>query len=87
MEELYKTDLNELDYDGSHRNPDIVECDKWALRSAAVNKASECDEILAELFKSPKEDPMKAVLRGKFIAIQSYLKKQENHRIDNVTYT
>ena len=27
----------------------------------------------------------KAVLRGKFIAIQSYLKKQEKHRIDNLT--
>ena len=26
----------------------------------------------------------KAVLRGKFIAIQSYLKKQEKHRIDNL---
>ena len=26
----------------------------------------------------------KAVLRGKFIAIQSYLQKQENHRIDNL---
>ena len=26
-----------------------------------------------------------AVLRGKFIAIQSYLKKQEKHRIDNLT--
>ena len=27
----------------------------------------------------------KAVLRGKFIAIQSYLKKQENHQTDNLT--
>ena len=27
----------------------------------------------------------KAVLRGKFIAIQSYLKKQEKHRTDNLT--
>ena len=27
----------------------------------------------------------KAVLRGKFIAIQSYLKKQEKHQIDNIT--
>ena len=26
----------------------------------------------------------KAVLRGKFIATQSYLKKQEKHRIDNL---
>ena len=29
--------------------------------------------------------PTKAVLRGKFIAIQSYLKKQEKHWIDNLT--
>ena len=27
----------------------------------------------------------KEVLRGKFIAIQSYLKKQGKHRIDNLT--
>ena len=31
-------------------------------------------------------DAAKAVLRGKFIASQSYLKKQENHRIDNLTW-
>ena len=30
-------------------------------------------------------DEAKAVLRGKFIAIQSYLKKQEKHWIDNLT--
>ena len=30
-------------------------------------------------------DAAKAVLRGKFVAIQSYLKKQEKHRTDNVT--
>ena len=29
-------------------------------------------------------DAVKAVLRGKFIAIQSYLKKQEKHRINNL---
>ena len=29
-------------------------------------------------------DAAKAVLRGKFIAIQSYLKKQETHQIDNL---
>ena len=27
----------------------------------------------------------KAVLRGKFIALQSYLKKQEKHKKDNLT--
>ena len=30
-------------------------------------------------------DAVKAVLRGKFIAIQSYLKKQRRHQIDNLT--
>ena len=30
-------------------------------------------------------DTAKAVLRGKFIAIQSNLKKQEKHRVDNLT--
>ena len=30
-------------------------------------------------------DAAKAALRGKFIAIQSYLKKQEKHLIDNLT--
>ena len=30
-------------------------------------------------------DTAKAVLRGRFIAIQSYLKKKEKHRIDNLT--
>ena len=30
-------------------------------------------------------DAAKAVLRGKFIAIQSYLKKQKKHQIDNLT--
>ena len=30
-------------------------------------------------------DAAKEVLRGKFIVIQSYLKKQGKHRIDNLT--
>ena len=30
-------------------------------------------------------DAAKAVLRGKFIAIQSYLKKQEKHQTDSLT--
>ena len=64
MEELYKKDLNEPDfYDGvvSPPEPDILECEvKWAL-STAVNKASGCDEIPAELFKSLKEDAIKVL--------------------------
>ena len=63
MEELYKRDLNELDsYDSmvSHTEPDLLECEvKWALSSTAVNKASGCDGIPTELFRSLKEDAIK----------------------------
>ena len=31
------------------------------------------------------QDAAKAVLRGNFIAIQSYLKKEEKHRTANIT--
>ena len=65
MEELYKKDLNEPDYDNgvlSHPEPDILECKvQWALRSTAVNKASGCNEIPAELFKSLKDDAIKVL--------------------------
>ena len=30
-------------------------------------------------------DAVKAVLKGRFIPIQAYLKKQENHQIHNLT--
>ena len=65
MEELYKKDLNEPDYyDGvfRHPEPDILECKvRWALRCSAVNKASGCDEIPAELFTSLKEEAIKVL--------------------------
>ena len=64
-EDLYKKDLNELDYYNgvvSHPEPDILECEvKWALRSTAVNKGSGYNEIAAELFKSLKEDAIKVL--------------------------
>ena len=34
---------------------------KWALRSSAINKASGCNEISAELFKSLKDDAIKVL--------------------------
>ena len=61
----YKKDLNEPDYYDdviSHPEPDILEWEvKWALRSTAVNKATECDQIPAELFKSRKDDAIKVL--------------------------
>ena len=52
-------DLDEPDYYGvvTHSESDILEREvKWALRSTGVNKASGCNEIPAELFKSLKDD-------------------------------
>ena len=55
-EELYKKDLHDPDnHDGviTHLEPGIVECEvKWALESITTNKASGCDGIPVELFKS-----------------------------------
>ena len=63
--ELCKKDLNELVYyDGvvSHPDPDVLECEgKWALGSSAVNKASGCDGIPVELFKTLKDDAIQVL--------------------------
>ena len=46
----------------SHPEPDILKYKvKWGLRSTAVNKASGCNDIPAELFKSLKEDSVKVL--------------------------
>ena len=64
-EELYKGDLNELDYYNdvvSHLEPDMLEREvKWALGSTAVNKARGCDGIPVELFKTLKDDAIKVL--------------------------
>ena len=60
MEDLYGKDLNELEKCNgvvSHPEPDILECEvKWALGRTAVNKASGCNGIPVELFKTLKND-------------------------------
>ena len=65
MKELYKKDSHELDdYDGviSHPEPDILESEvKWALESTSVNKASGCNGIPVELFKTLKDDTLKVL--------------------------
>ena len=69
----------------------------WRLNNTFLNNKQVSEEIKREIKKFLKtndnenttpqnlRDAAKAFLRGKFIAIQSYLKKQEKHRIDNLT--
>ena len=70
----------------------------WRLNNTLLNNQQVTEEIKREIKKNLETngnentqttqnlwDAAKAVLRGKFIAIQSYLKKQEKHRTDNLT--
>ena len=46
----------------THLEPDILESEvKWILGSTAINKASGCDRILVELFKTLKNDAIKVL--------------------------
>ena len=69
----------------------------WRLNNMFLNNQQVTEEIKRELKKFLETndnenmttqnlwDAAKAVLKGKFTAIQSYLEKQEKHRIDNLT--
>ena len=67
IEELYKKGPNKPDYfDGvvSHTEHDILNTEallQWALRSTAVNKASGYNGIPVKLFKTLKDDAIKAL--------------------------
>ena len=68
----------------------------WRLNNMCLNNQQVTEEIKREIKKFLETndnknmttlnlwDATKTVLRRKFIAIQSYLKKQEKHRIDSL---
>ena len=74
------------------KNPNI-----WRLNNTLLNNQKITEEIKKEIkiCIETKEnenqttqnlwDTVKAVLRGRFIAIQAYLKKQEKSQINNLT--
>ena len=69
----------------------------WRLNSALLNNQEIIEEIKEEIKKYIEKndnentmtqtlwDAAKAVLRGKFITLQSHLKKQEKSQINNLT--
>ena len=83
--------------DINYKEKPVRNTDTWRLNNTFLNNQQVTEEIKKEINKFPETndnenmttqnlwDAAKAVLRGKFIAIQSYLKKQEKHRIDNLT--
>ena len=83
--------------DINYKKKSVRNTNTWRLNNTFLNKEQVTEEIKREIKKFLEAnnnenmitqnlwDATKAVLRGKFIAIQSYLKKQERHPIDNLT--
>ena len=79
------------------REKTVRNTNTWRLNNTFLNNKQIIEVIKREIMKFLETndnentttqnlwDAAKAVLRGKFIAIQSYHKKQEKHQIDNLT--
>ena len=85
------SDHNAMRLDINYKKKTVRNRNTWRLNNTFLNNKQVTKEIKTEIKKfletSDNEnmttqnlwDAAKAVLRGKFIAIQSYLKKQEKH--------
>ena len=83
--------------DINYRKKTVKNTNRWRLNNMLLNNQEITEEIKEEIKKYLETndnenttthnlwDAAKAVLRGKFIAIQSYLKKQEKPQINNLT--
>ena len=90
------SDHNAMTLDINYKKKTVRNTKTWRLNNTFLNNQEATEEIKRKIKKFLEtndnentiqniRDAAKAVLRGKFIAIQSFLKKQEKHRIDNLT--
>ena len=91
------SDHNAMRLDIDYRKISVKNTNTRRLNNTLLNKQEASEEIKGEIKKyletNDNENTMtqiqwdgaKAVLRGNFIAIQSYLKKQETSQIKNLT--
>ena len=85
------SDHNAMRLDINYKKKSVKNTNTWRLNNTFLNNQQVTEEIKREIKKFLETndnenmitqniwDAAKAVLRGKFIAIQSYLKKQEKH--------
>ena len=81
----------------NYREKNVENTNTWSLNETLLNNQEITEKIKEDIKKyldtNDNENTMiqnlwdaaKAVLKGKFIAIQSYLKKQETSQINNLT--
>ena len=90
------SDHNAMRLDTNYKKKTVRNTNTWRLSNTFLNNQQVTEEIKREIKKFLETndnenmttqnlwEAAKAVLREKFIAIQSYLKKQETHQIDNL---
>ena len=77
--------------DVNYRKKTIKNTNIWRLNNTLLNnqqitkEIKKCIEVNENITTQNLWDSVKAVLRGRFIAIQAYLKKQEKNQINNLT--
>ena len=91
------SDHNAMRLDINYREKPVKNTNTWRLNNTLLNNQEIMEEIKEEIKKYLEtndnenmttqnlKDAAKAFLKGKFIAIQSYLKKQETSQINNLT--
>ena len=91
------SDHNAMRLDINYRKKSVKNTNTWRLNNTILNNEVITEEIKEEIKKFLETDDngdtmtqnlwdaAKAVLKVKFIAIQSYLKKQETSQINNLT--
>ena len=91
------SDQNAMRLDINYKKKIVRNTDTWRLNNTFLNNQQVTEGIKRKIKKFLETndnenmttqnpwDAAKAVLRGKFIAAQTYLKKQEKHRIVNLT--
>ena len=91
------SDHNAMRLDINYRKRSIKNTNTWKLHNTLLNDQDITEEIKEEIKKYLETndnenttiqnlwEAAKAVQRGKFIAIQSYLKKQEKSQLNNLT--
>ena len=91
------SDHNAMRLEMNYRGKNVKNTNTWRLNTTLLNNQEVTEEIKEEIKKYLETndnenttiqnlwDAAKAILRGKFIAIQAYLKKQETSHINNLT--